>query len=651
MKIKTVLLILLLLNNCLALSQINLDSLWGVWSNEKASDTARTLALGKYSVEGYLFSQPDSAFYFAQILYDFASLKGLKKDMAQAKMFQGVSYYIKSNYPKALSYYEQSLAISKKIGDRGGMAGTLNNIGVIYRKKGYNTKALDYYLECLKISEEITDKNGEATALNNIGIIYLKMEDFSKAMEFYQRAYDIQEELGDLSGIADALNNMGIVYKQLGEYNKAIDCFQRCLELRNKISYKISIASTLNNIGEVYMKQGRLPEALDYYQRGLKIKEELSDERGMVNSLNNIGMICYLEGNYTKAIEWFYKGLEAAEVSNSLEGIKKSCQCLYDAYKAIGNHAKALEYHERTTLLNDSLQLEETEKKLQLMEFAQLILADSLKREEERLILQIANEKELRKKKRIRNIYLLIAFLMLIGAVSIYRRVHFARKAKKEIEKEKERSDKLLHNILPSKIADELKMKGKAEAKSFEKVTILFSNFKGFSKISERLSAEELVSEINSCFEPFDQICQKYGIEKIKTIGDSYMAAGGIPVPTDDAVKKTVLAGLEMISCINKKKNEKKMECKLCFEMRVGIHTGPVVAGVVGVSKFHYDIWGDSVNTASRLEDAGEVGKVNISQTTYELIKNDPEFKFEQRGKIQTKGKGDIEMWFVEKVK
>jgi len=298
--------------------------------------------------------------------------------------------------------------------------------------------------------------------------------------------------------------------------------------------------------------------------------------------------------------------------------------------------------------LDDSLQAEETSKKLQQMEFSRQILADSLFREEEKLRVQITHEAEVSEKNRTRNRISLSVLFLLVIAVGLYLRTMHVRKGKRAIENEKDRSDKLLLNILPSEIAEELKEKGKADARKFETVTILFSDFKEFTQISEKLNAEELVSEINSCFKSFDAICKKYGIEKIKTIGDSYMAAGGLPVPTEDSVRKTVLAGLEMAEYMINRKTEREAEGKVCFEMRVGIHTGPVVAGIVGVTKFQYDIWGDAVNIASRIENSGEVGKVNISQFTYEPIKDDPAFKFQSRGKV--KGKGDIEMWFVEKV-
>lgn len=221
---------------------------------------------------------------------------------------------------------------------------------------------------------------------------------------------------------------------------------------------------------------------------------------------------------------------------------------------------------------------------------------------------------------------------------------------KKEADRQRERSDSLLLNILPAEIAEELKEKGSSDAKEFDLVTILFTDFKGFTQASEKLTAKELVEEIDTCFKFFDSICGKYNVEKIKTIGDAYMAAGGLPVPFEGSVKNSILAALEMSEFIIERKLQKEREGKIPFEMRLGLHTGPVVAGIVGIKKFAYDIWGDTVNTASRMESSGAPGQINISQVTYEIVKDDPDFRFTPRGKIEAKGKGEMEMYFVELV-
>ena len=201
-------------------------------------------------------------------------------------------------------------------------------------------------------------------------------------------------------------------------------------------------------------------------------------------------------------------------------------------------------------------------------------------------------------------------------------------------------------NILPYTIAEELKLKGNAESKLIDMVTVLFTDFKGFTQLSEQFTPQELVAEINECFSAFDKIMIKYNVEKIKTIGDAYMAAGGLPTSNQTHAEDVICAALEIQQYMSDYKKARQEAGKLFFEIRIGIHSGPVVAGIVGIKKFAYDIWGDTVNIASRMESSGEVGKVNVSETTYELTREN--FNFEYRGKVAAKGKGEISMFFVE---
>jgi ligand-binding sensor domain-containing protein/class 3 adenylate cyclase len=219
----------------------------------------------------------------------------------------------------------------------------------------------------------------------------------------------------------------------------------------------------------------------------------------------------------------------------------------------------------------------------------------------------------------------------------------------KELRAEKERSDELLLNILPLETAEELKEKGYASVQRYERVSVLFTDFVGFTNITEGITHEELVSSLDEHFRMFDEVMDKYGIEKIKTIGDAYMAAGGIPTRTVTNPLAVVAAGLEMIACLQALNKKKELKGQKAWQLRLGIHTGSVISGVVGKNKFAFDIWGDAVNTAARMESSGEVMKVNVSGSTYELIKD--YFECTPRGKIKAKNKGEIEMYFVERLK
>lgn len=216
------------------------------------------------------------------------------------------------------------------------------------------------------------------------------------------------------------------------------------------------------------------------------------------------------------------------------------------------------------------------------------------------------------------------------------------------VEKQKEEVEKLLLNILPSEVAEELKTTGAAKAKTFSMVTVMFTDFKDFTSVSEKVSAELLVDEIHTCFSAFDRILQNYKIEKIKTIGDAYLCVSGLPASNYTHATDMIKAAFEIRDYMIERKKEKETKGEIPFQIRIGIHTGPVVAGIVGVKKFAYDIWGDTVNLASRMESSSEAGKVNISGTTYELVKD--KFNCIHRGKIQAKNKGEIDMYFVESV-
>lgn len=275
----------------------------------------------------------------------------------------------------------------------------------------------------------------------------------------------------------------------------------------------------------------------------------------------------------------------------------------------------------------------------------------TLEAEQSKLIAQ-QSELEAAQSRNLRNQTLAAAGFLLLLLILFYARYRTKRKAantlaekNKTIEEERERSDELLLNILPAPIASELKEYGKAKARKFDEVTVLFTDFKNFTQISEQLTPEELVEELDLCFKAFDFIISQYeDIEKIKTIGDAYMCASGLS-ERRSIPYNIVRAAMEIQEFLEEHKQERIRLGRPYFEARIGIHTGPVVAGVVGVDKFAYDIWGDTVNIAARMESKSLPGKVNISESTHNLVRY--KFDCEYRGKVDAKNKGHIDMYFV----
>ena len=299
----------------------------------------------------------------------------------------------------------------------------------------------------------------------------------------------------------------------------------------------------------------------------------------------------------------------------------------------------------------DSLNFERTRDSF-LLEAKELILSSqNSKLELQNSHIELQNS-QIQLQSSQRNFWLALAgiiALLGIGAMMRYmetKKYNLELETKsKLIEEQIKRSDELLLNILPVMVAKELKENGVAKARKYDQATVLFADFKNFSAIAEKLSPEELVKELDFYFKTFDKIILKHGLEKIKTIGDAYMCVGGLPEKKSSHVEDIIKAALEIQMTLIKLKKERAKKGEPFFEARIGIHTGPLIAGVVGSSKFAYDVWGDTVNVAARLESTSEAGKVNISASTFEMVKE--EFDCEYRGKIPVKNKGEIEMYFV----
>jgi adenylate cyclase len=612
--------------------------------NIKMADSI--LNLGMKSQDAGDYSQ--SLLYFDKSLRFYSSL-GKSRKVGDCYSYKAVTYYYQGDYSNALLFFKKSNEEYKKTKYKKGISSILNNIGGVYYYLGNYLNALNYYKQAIVVQEELNDTKMTAATSQNIGGIYSQVEDYPNALKYFDKSYLIYKNSTDVKAISQNLNASGIVYIKLSNYPKAQKNLDQALVIADKINDKQLKIEVLSSLGELFFKQSNFERALDYYNLSLKYSIEINSLQYISVTEVALGKILNKLEKNQEAITKCLKGYNTAEKIGAISVKKDACDCLYKAYKSTKNDKLALHFYEKSIDFKDSLKSGETSNKMMNMEFQRQQLLDSISHVKKEHAVEIKHKEEVQKKETQRNIIIISLCFIVIIALGLWNRLNYTRKSKIALKIEKDISEELLLNILPEEIAQELKQKGFVSARDFNLVSILFSDFKSFTQTAEKMSPQNLVEEINTCFKAFDLITEKYNIEKIKTIGDSYMAAGGIPKPDKESLTNIVLAGLEMQDFMAKRKINNEANNNPAFEMRLGIHAGPIVAGIVGIKKFQYDVWGDTVNTASRIESNGIVGKVNISESLYELIKDENSFVFEYRGKVHAKGKGEIKMYFVEK--
>ena len=621
--------------------------LWQQWEDPANSDSMRLAAMHDYIWMGFLFSRPDSAFTIAELQYDFAEQTGQYWGMADALLNQGISHNIRGNNDDALELYNQAIEISIENDIVTTEMEAHINIGIIHLNRGKLVQAMNTFNKGLVLAEEQKDSVRLGKLYGNIGSVYMRAGRKENAIDYFKRNMAIAEKTGRQLTVNGMRFNLGTIFLETGQLDTASVYFQQCLDDELSHQHKEFLTMLYNGMGKIHTERKEYSKALENINKSIEISEEIGSDKNILSPLIEGGLVHYNMGDYKRALSMCQRSYELCKKLGAVASQKKACECLYQNHKKMSNYQTALELLEEIKLLDEEVDPVEISEKLQHIEFDKELLADSLRQEEEKHKIELAHQKEVAQKDKTRNILMGGGLFLFLIAGGLYSRNRYINRSKKAIQKEKDRSDELLLNILPGEVAEELKDRGQVQAQYIDPVTVLFTDFVGFTALSEKLSPTELVDDLNECFSAFDNITAKYGIEKIKTIGDAYMAAGGLPVPKADHVRKVVLAALEMAALIEENKKIKKEQGLPYFETRIGIHTGPVVAGIVGVRKFQYDIWGDTVNTASRIESSGEVGKVNISKASYELIKEDNSFEFENRGLISAKGKGEIEMYFV----
>ena len=641
---------LVLLLPCAARAQVQLDSLWSVWNDVQAPDSARLKAMQVLAWRT-VFERPDSGMALARKQLDLAERSTNDAARYEALTTLAVGSSMQSDLRASLAYLEECLLTARRMKDPKREANTYSNMSNVYKNLGDLPLALKHLQQSLRIDLQLDNQEGLAGTYNNIGNIHTELQDLPNALVHYQKSAALAEALDSDKGRAQALMNLGATHLALGDRTLALDEFKQSLQYYRKLGRKLEIGMAFNNLGRCYTELGRHAEAHAALDSAQVFFEGLQNKRLLARNQYYRGMLYLQLGDARSARTACEAGVALARAAGLAQQRKECSECLMLAYEQLGDLAMAFRAQKEYLQVSDSLDALNNGKEVLRMDlqrqFQERQIADSLDNARQRYERDLAYQRELGRQREQRNLSLFIGGAVLLTSLGLWNRLRYTRRSRALIQRERDRSDELLHNILPEEVATELKAKGHADTKSFEQVTILFTDFQGFTQVSERLTPAELVEELNICFKAFDAIVDARGVEKIKTIGDAYMAAGGVPEPRADAVLQTVLAALDMQAFIRTRHAERSAQGLPAFRMRAGLHTGPVVAGIVGTRKFAYDIWGDTVNTASRMESSGAVNEVNVSGTTRELLSDTPSLLFEARGRVEAKGKGELEMFFV----
>ena len=583
---------------------------------------------------------------------------GLPTERATAFNNSGYMLSKLGNYPEAIDAFRtaEELDTLATVGQR---VTLLVNTGIAYINTRNYPQALKYLRDALKIAPRNSSERGRINHL--IGTTYYDRSDWYNAQTFNNSAIEQARRIDDAELLSDAYATGARIYERLYEYEDALDFYQKHLNVRDSLLIESRIRQ--QNLLE---RQTSL-ERVEKEAKLLLANQRL--DRLTINRLELERNNLQLEAEKLAA-ESREQEIEAKQRETQLALLQRESS-LRDA--ALKNQQLAAE-QARQQLLLARQQLEaarkdrdiadlQQQKEVQRLKLAEQEAAERdrlqeielLNRERELTRLELEQQESFR-----RNAYLIGGLLvvllggLIVGGI-LGRRANRRLTAQKDeiarqhdvISEEKAKSDDLLLNILPVETAQELKEKGFATPRKYESVSVLFTDFVNFTRYAENITAEELINELNTCFVAFDGIVERNGLEKIKTIGDAYMCASGIPITSADHAERAVRAAREMQDFMERHYKDSQSAGKLLGDMRIGIHSGPVVAGVVGRKKFAYDIWGDAVNLAARMEQAGEAGRINISGATYRMVKDTFDCSF--RGKIEVKNKGAVSMYFVEK--
>ena len=610
--------------------------------DEKEIDTASVNRINK-EARDLLGTDVDQGISRAKLANDMADEINYPQGKALALKNIGLGYHRKGEFVDALNYWTESLKIYESINDEPGTANLLSNIATIYNTNGDDAKSLEYALRSLKIAEKIGDKLRILSVLNTLAnIYYSKPATKDTALGYLLRALPLCEQIGDSVSYGIISENIGEIYYDKADDVKAEEYFNKAIKMLGDVP---NSCFAYNGIAKIHLRAGNTEEALKFNNKALSIAEKDGAKLEIMQSLMQIASVYVKKKDLTRALDFYHRSEAIGKDLNSKSDLKKLYEEMATTYEKTGDYKNAFNYQTQLAGIKDALFNEASEKKIGALQFE----FDLEKKQSE--INLLTKDKDLqttklRRQQFAKNAYLVGLLLAFTIAILVYRGYLEKAKTHKILDKQKNEIENLLLNILPKEVAVELQSKGHATPKQYESASVMFTDFQAFTMLADSMPPDQLVAELDACFMAFDAIIEKHKLEKIKTIGDSYMCAGGIPVSDQPHVLNMVKAGLEIQQYITDH-NIGRLERGLKpWVARIGIHVGPVVAGVVGKKKYAYDIWGSTVNIASRMESNGEAGRVNISHAVYEIVKD--HYVCTHRGKISAKNIGDIDMYFIE---
>ncbi|CAL65009.1 secreted protein containing adenylate/guanylate cyclase catalytic domain [Christiangramia forsetii KT0803] len=536
-----------------------------------------------------------------------------------------------------LKFSEELLEIAKKRNSQSYFYTGYLQKGNALASRGDFTEALESYFQAASVA-----KNEKELGLIKVtlGDVYSLTKNHQRSLNYYNEAIEIFRKTKDSLTLGSVIFNAGDGYLKNNQMDMAISYLEESEQIFKNINFDLGLAYCSGTLGLAYAKLGRNEEAEKNIQQAIQALEKAEDYSPICEFLNGMADIYTEKNEDSTAIEFASISRDLARTYGFKNETREANLRLAQIYEKTGNIPEAYKFYKEYIIYRDSVLNVSTAQNMAGLradyEVAQkqieVDLLSAQRENQQLVVISIA----------------VASFLVCLLAFGLYRRNRFIKRTSAIIEKEKNRSELLLLNILPEETARELKKNGKVRAKKFESVTVLFADFKRFTLIAENLPPERLIKTIDYYFSQFDKIMEKYDIEKIKTIGDSYMAASGLPFPNQDHAYKILMAAFEMTQFVKETK-ENSLYDDANFDVRVGLNSGPVVAGVVGTKKFAYDIWGDTVNIAARMESHSDIGKINISENTYDLIKD--KFDCEYRGEVEVKNGRILKMYYVKDIK